>query len=239
MQFCVANPYGMLSLICTVGCGWTIVGLMNNLFSFKFKQLPQTMRCNHERALQLYLESFDPNCQFKGVACESQEQFTEQKCKNEQNLLGLPVTPLAASQQLFLSTQVANSLCNRHIKVFIETMHHSPIVLGDIALQFMNAQGTVEAPMVLGMSGRVVPGGSLTGIVSAQTPFLDIKKVMLKYTPYCLSGHTACTKSMTIKAVVLGTINDKKVSSSCGPQLIAHGGQWVTLDLSITACEAR
>ena len=87
-----------------------IIGLVN--VRFTGGNIPESTKCNHNRAIEFAIESVDSPCSHVSYGCDTYEEFREGRCfGGEVGVMGLFANNQPAEKEHFLVTKGSDGFC--------------------------------------------------------------------------------------------------------------------------------
>ncbi|XP_055353169.1 pancreatic lipase-related protein 2-like [Paramacrobiotus metropolitanus] len=213
------------------GCPHAIWGALGNLLTFNFGDMPESVKCNHHRVIELLTEALDPHCSHHSYACENWESFKEGQCDPEPDgNMGIFFTHTKSDLQHFLLTKDADGYCANAVKISLEIAATSEDSEGSLTVIFVHNDGRVETVEQLAKDEKLPAGKVVTEVVPSRFLVTDIAQIKIKYTPGC-SWFWCSRDRINMERI---TVENLAVpgTKKCGGYEILYKEDVTTVDLS-------
>ncbi|OWA52475.1 putative Pancreatic lipase-related protein 2 [Hypsibius exemplaris] len=171
------------------GCQHIVTGVISSILQFDWGSVPESAKCNHNRAIEFAIESVDSTCAGTHVsyACDSFDDFKDGKCfGGETGDMGLFATSRASAKPHYLVTKGDDTgFCAHAMKVSLRLSPESEESKGSIFVTLVGRDG-VEESIEQMTDGESLPSGKvLVEVVASRTKVSDLQAVKIRYEPSC------------------------------------------------------
>ncbi|XP_065342994.1 pancreatic lipase-related protein 3-like isoform X1 [Cloeon dipterum] len=217
------------------GCKDSYVGALTfQLRVLSAQNMNSTHLCSHARAVDLFIESLDPSCQFLAFPCPGLRQygrdFTHGNCftcgdGSSCGEMGIKAPQRSGRGALYLATRATKPYCGQQIRTSVEISPSSKLTRGTMYLQLHHSSTVTTFELSSSRLGSqaldMISGGQeLSAIAVANAHSITSEKTPILYAALIFRPKTGPAGVITSQQVMLDRITvtnqDKQRWYFCG-----------------------